>query len=490
MKATSQSNVHANQVSASTNGLKTWFRVSGFKNMSLAKRMFLSSGLVLCVFLICVALLLSRIFAISLENIVQEKLKLQTYQLLSIGDSGDGSMSLPVTLPESRFNDKSGSLIAFVTKLSSDNKQQVVWRSRSGHDKRFSFPAPESGKWVFGRAKGLDKVQYYVSSYNTTWSNNEGIKAKYIFTVMEELSYYQNQLPQRNAVIVGGLVVFGLVFLMLQAIILRLGLSPVRRIAQDVDAMNTGEIQFLNRQYPKELKPLTANLNQLIDNERHQRERYRDRMADLSHSLKTPLSVLKGVETDIDENGQAISRQKVLNILNKQVKRMSDIVDYQLQRAISNGVPTTIQAVDVSEKAYDILNALNKVYANKKVISNFEIEKGVCFYGDENDLVEIVGNLLDNAFKYSKTRVRFSASKSSYLSQDELQLTFEDDGIGVPFEKRSSILERGIRLDSTPEGQGFGLSIVADIVKSYQGQISIKDSALGGALFNITIPTR
>jgi len=475
-------------------GGKTAISLISPKNMSLTKRVFFSSGLVLCVFLGLAALMLNSIFAISLENVVQEKLKLHTYRLLSVGDSDQGMMQLPEQLPEPRFNQLQGSLIAFVTELGVDQQQQEVWRSVSATDTHFSFPAPASGQWFFARAKGGNGAQYYVSSYNTTWADNAGRKTKYIFTVMENFSYYQGELSKYRLAIVGGLLVFGLIFLVLQAIILRFGLSPVRRIAADVEAMNKGEIKSLTRQYPKELKPLTTNLNVLIENERHQRERYRDRMADLSHSLKTPLSVLRGVESDIDSQGQAITCEQVLDTLTKQVNRMSDIVDYQLQRAISNGPPTVFVAINLANTANDIICALNKVYASKAIVCELHMqEEGLCFYGDENDLIEIIGNLLDNAYKHGQKLVRLSASNRTTgvsSNRPQLVLAFEDDGFGVPLEKRATVLQRGVRLDSSGEGQGFGLSIVADIVNNYQGVLTIENSALGGALFNVTIPTR
>ncbi len=461
------------------------------EKMSLTKRMFISSTLVLFAFLSAAALMLYTIFTISLESIVQEKLTLHIYQLLSIGDGDDGVMRLPERLTEPRFNQRQGSLIAFVTELTQDNQQQEVWRSLSAADTQFSFPAPSSGQWFFGRAQGADGARYYVSSYNTTWSNDRGDKDKYIFTVMEDLNYYQNQLSKYRVAIAIGLLTFGLVFLLLQIIILRVGLSPVRKITTDVEAMNNGETLSLTGQYPKELKPLTTNLNRLIDNERLQRERYRERMADLSHSLKTPLSVLQGIESDVDKQGQPISLPSVLDILNKQVSRMAKLIDYQLQRAIPNGAPTVFSAIDITDKANDIILALNKVYADKMMVSELNIDKGISFYGDENDLIEIIGNLLDNAYKYGKHLVRLSVSKELNEAGDmTLVFTIEDDGNGIPVAKRTSILQRGVRLDSSGDGQGFGLSIVCGIVNSYEGVLTIENSVLGGALFKITIPTR
>jgi two-component system sensor histidine kinase PhoQ len=144
----------------------------------------------------------------------------------------------------------------------------------------------------------------------------------------------------------------------------------------------------------------------------------------------------------------------------------------------------------VANKTNDIISALNKVYNDKNISVELQIEQGLAFYGDENDLIEVMGNLLDNAYKYAQNVVRLSGSNIKSKAGSQLQLTFEDDGCGVPLEKRERILERGVRLDSSGEGHGFGLSIVADIVNNYQGVLSIQSSSLGGALFNIIIPNR
>lgn len=459
--------------------------------MSLVKRIFISSCLVLIIFLSGIALLLNTLFSISLDSVVQEKLKLYTYQLIAVGDSESGVMQLPKRLAEPRFNETQGSLIGFVSKLTTNKQHKEVWRSISAMDLQFSFSAPESGKWFFSRAQGDNDKQYYVSSYTTIWSDGSGGKTQYVFTVIEDFSGYQTKMTKYQLAILVTLLVFALTFLLLQTIILRIGLSPVRKITADVKAMNNGEIESLTGQYPEELKPLTSNLNLLVDNERSLRTRYRNHMADLSHSLKTPLSVLRGIESDIDSHGKPIPRQEVIDTLNKHVNRMTEIVDHQLQRAIPQGMPTLFCAVDVASSAYEITSALNKVYAHKEIRCELNIESSLTFYGDKNDLIEVIGNLLDNAYKHGNTLVRLSASKTTpKAAGSHLVLTFEDDGHGIPMAKRSSILERGVRLDSSGEGQGFGLSIVADIVNNYNGEIVIESSELGGAMFNITLPTR
>ena len=456
-------------------------------NQSLSLRLFISAIVVLCVSLGIAGLVLEKAFTISIDNLVREKLRLHTYTLLSMADHEQGTIKLPATLAEQRFNSADDALLAIVT----NEQQQEVWRSISAANKRFALPPPSEGEWLFGRAQDISGDSYYISSYGTVWPDARGNKKTYVFTVMETVDYYRETLAEYRMSIAVALTAFGLILLALQAVILRWGLKPMREVALDVNAMNRGELQSLTGNYPKELQPLTTNLNLLVDNERRQRQRYKDRLADLSHSLKTPLSVLRGVELDIGRDGQPLSRQSVLEALQVQVGRMTEIIDYQLQRAVSAGQHSSFVASSVASEVKGVVNALNKVYIEKNVMTELQVAQGTSFFGDENDITELLGNLLDNAYKHCRQRVRVVAStRDASENETLLQLSIEDDGEGVPEQKRAEILKRGVRLDTTAEGQGFGLAIVVEIIDSYQGTINIASSELGGALFTVTIPTR
>jgi two-component system, OmpR family, sensor histidine kinase PhoQ len=456
-------------------------------SLSLTQRLFLSAFVVLCVFLGLVGVVLDQGFTISLDNIVREKLKLHTYALLSVADNEYGIIQLPKKLDEQRFNQEGQSLIAIVTDIHSNE----FWRSLSAAGRHFSLPVPREGQWWFGRAKDGLGESYYVYSYSTIWSNADGKKTSYVFTVMERIDEYHKDLAANRLVIIVALIILGIILLVLQAIILRWGLKPVRGLAMDVNAMNKNELLSLTGSYPKELQPLTLNLNALVDNERRQRERYRQRMADLSHSLKTPLSVLRGIESDIDSHGEPLSREDMLETLNRQVLRMSDIVDYQLQRAVATFQQTSFVAINIVGEVQAIVGALEKVYSDKQVLCEIDIDKDLAFYGDENDLIEILGNVLDNAYKHCQQKVIVSGEAVfTDVSQTALQLSIEDDGLGVPAQNRADILKRGVRLDTASEGQGIGLAIVVDIIDSYNGTVFIEDSELGGAQVKLTIPTR
>ena len=164
---------------------------------------------------------------------------------------------------------------------------------------------------------------------------------------------------------------------------------------------------------------------------------------------------------------------------------MNQIVSYQLQRAVTRQRGLVKHHVDVAWVAERISRTLDKVYRDKRVEFSLSVPAGCEFTGNEQDLMEVVGNLLENAYKLCLQQVRLGASVTA---AGELELVVEDDGRGVPESRRESILERGVREDSRTSGQGIGLAVTVDIVDSYGGRLEIEDSELGGALFRVSFP--
>jgi two-component system sensor histidine kinase PhoQ len=131
-----------------------------------------------------------------------------------------------------------------------------------------------------------------------------------------------------------------------------------------------------------------------------------------------------------------------------------------------------------------MLSALGKVYRNKAVLTDVDLADDLLFHGDERDLMEVLGNIMENAFKYGNSRVKVSGTHIN----GELKLSICDDGPGVTPDMRQVILQRGERLDTSIQGQGIGLSVATDIISCYQGAIEVKDSPLGGTCFVIRFP--
>ncbi|RMT52312.1 ATP-binding region, ATPase-like:Histidine kinase, HAMP region:Histidine kinase A [Pseudomonas syringae pv. solidagae] len=227
-----------------------------------------------------------------------------------------------------------------------------------------------------------------------------------------------------------------------------------------------------------ELLRLTDSLNRLLRSEREQRIRYRDSLDDLAHSLKTPLAVLQGVSENIAKRPEDVEQAWVLQ---SQIERMSQQIGYQLQRASLRKSGLVRHHVMLRPVVESLCNTLDKVYRDKQVKATLDLPEHCQVHMEEGALLEMLGNLLENAYRLCLSEVRVSFTRST--TGDELCV--EDDGPGVPQSQRARILERGERLDRQNPGQGIGLAVVKDIIESYGAQLTLGDSPLGGAAFRI-----
>jgi two-component system sensor histidine kinase PhoQ len=206
-------------------------------------------------------------------------------------------------------------------------------------------------------------------------------------------------------------------------------------------------------------------------------------LADLAHSLKTPLAIMRGAlgEAETAERGQILAETRpgtTADTLAEQVRRMDAIVAYQLERARGRPAAVLAPPIPLAPAVERILAALTKLHADRAVAAELDLEPGLAFRGAEGDLLEVIGNLLDNAFKWCRTRVRVRARREGGL----LVLTVEDDGPGIPAELAAGLATRGARADLGTPGHGIGLAVVREICQAYGGDLTIDKSPLGGAL--------
>jgi two-component system sensor histidine kinase PhoQ len=281
----------------------------------------------------------------------------------------------------------------------------------------------------------------------------------------------------------GWLVAAALGLLLVQGLVMRFGLAPLRRVGAELADIESGTRQRLSAHYPRELTTLTEGINAFIDSGRGRLERSRHALAELAHSLKTPLAVLR---SQLDGGA---SMQEMHDTLAEQTTRMHRTIDYQLQRAAASGPTPLAPAVDVASVVVRLEDSLGKVYAHKKLRMDLDIAAGIGFHGDEGDLMEILGNVLDNACKWAGSRVRVRVAIERDGAQAQLSLRVDDDGPGIPAQQLNAVLARGVRADTTTPGHGIGLAVVRDIVIDvYGGQLAVGASDLGGAAVTIRIP--
>ena len=226
---------------------------------------------------------------------------------------------------------------------------------------------------------------------------------------------------------------------------------------------------------------MTENLNILLKREQYQRQRYRNAMDDLAHSLKTPLAVMTGLGDQLQLEPSQIET------LREQTERMNQIVSYQLQKATNVSEMSISKPVDLIAIIEKLVSALEKVYREKAVQVERSLPPTMSLRMDEGDCLEIVGNLLDNAFKYGNSRIAVTALCDE-MSRS-LNLVIEDDGEGLTDSEIEKILNRGTKLDEASEGQGIGLAVVADIVQSYNIELNFGRGNLGGLQASLKFQT-
>ncbi|MGB2330706.1 MAG: ATP-binding protein, partial [Pseudomonadales bacterium] len=324
-----------------------------------------------------------------------------------------------------------------------------------------------------------DSSHYLFLAYRVQWES-ESIVEEFDFIVFEQDTLLAAEVTGFRARLWSWLVAIVLVLILLQFLVMRWGLNPIAIFTKDIDAIAQGRAQSLVGDYPDELKPLAQTLNRLIDQEQAQRERYRLTLADLAHSLKTPLSIVRNSLTALKAD---TALQQSAAEIDAQVEQMDQLVAYQLERAVLASSPLVKTEIQSQVLLDGLIDALQKVYIAKNVQLEANVEADVCF-ADARDLQQMWGNLLDNAFKYCDGKVAVRLLRR----EGQLILQVEDDGPGIVEAMRNQVLARGFRLDTQAQGQGIGLAVVIEIAARYEGTLAIDQAdRLGGARFELTL---
>lgn len=430
---------------------------------SLAARLLLASALLLPLFLGATGWYLERSHRLSIEAAQAERLHLQLLALLAQAEFEE-ELTMPEQLLEPRLSQPNSGLAALV----SSGRGDLLWASDSSLTLNpapvlAAIPALAPGTRASARYNG----QLWVS-LQVLWATGEQQDVPLRFTVLETTAPIEVEVAQYRRSLLLWLGGSALLLLGCQVVILAWGLRPLRELAADIARIEAGEALLLQRPYPQEVRTLTRNLNALLQGELQRRERVRRTMGDLAHSLKTPLAVIRTADPAASDYPELVAEQ---------TDRMEEIVSYQLQRAVEGG-NRLLQLVAVEPVLERLRSSLLKVYAARELDVQLLVESGCRFRGDERDLMEIMGNLMDNACKYAARRIRISAAGGG---DNPLDIIVEDDGPGVAPALRAAILQRGFRADSRGEGQGLGLSVAVDIAASYSGSLSIDSDGLSGA---------
>lgn len=448
--------------------------------VSLHRRLLLAASLGLAAFLGITGVVLDAAFRDSAEGAVRDRLQGQVYALLAAAElDADGALAIPEGLPEVRLSRPGSGLYAAVF------GEGYEWRSDSALG--LSLPwdrGLDPGRARFSEPLSSEAGDVFRLSQGVAWEDDDARTHRFTFNVMEDTGIFHDQVNRFRRTLWVWLGAAAAVLMVLQYALLRWTLKPVRAVSAELREVERGHQDALHGRYPEELRGFREHLNAFIRAEREHLERYRNTLADLAHSLKTPLAVLR---SGLDGRGPD---RDSLPGLHAQVDRMDELVAYRLKRAAHAGGRILGAGTPVAPVANQILQALEKVHAGRGIRCQTSVPEEAIFPGEEGDLYELLGNLLDNAYKWARERIRLDVRALPGLHRPGVALEVADDGPGIEPERVQELLKRGTRGDERVPGQGLGLAMVDDIVRSHGGTLEMGQEPSGGARVRVRIPGR
>lgn len=444
---------------------------------SLSVRLLISVSLLLLVFFGATIVVLDVAFREAGEEAQREFLDGHLMSLLAAAEPNDrGELELPPDLPEPRFANPGSGLYGALLDSTGDR----VWQSRSalGLDLHYDMPSSQGDNRYFRTALEAGPELMGVT-LSVAWELPGGELQPYTFGVLESLESYYAQVAAFRRQLLGWFGAVALVMLFAISLVMRSILRPLRQIEREIGEIEEGRRAELSAHFPSELRGVARNLNLLIGSERARSERYMHTLSNLAHSLKTPLAAIRSL---LGEQPRSELAQRI----ESQVERMNDIVRYQLRKPASQTLDSLgLPAIAIAEELRGLADAMSKVYKARQPEITLDVGEDALFRGDRGDFLELAGNLLDNACKWCAARVSFRVRELP--GGTGIELVVADDGPGIPEEAAERLLQRGMRLDESAPGHGIGLAVVADIARSYGGDVHIGRSAAGGAEITVTL---
>lgn len=452
---------------------------------SLSSRLILSSAVVSIVLLVITGLVLASLFTAALERNFDQRLRAVADGLLANLDvNAAGTPHLSTALADTRFNLPLSGWYWQVTPIEKTAGAGDL-ASASLLEQRLSVP----------EAARISRQPDGVTAFGLQDANGVNLRAieqvfrlpgsdrRYSVLVAGNFDELSREVSAFNKALVASLLLLGIGLILAILVQVRFGLRPLRALQANLLAIRQGRAEQLGGSYPAEIEPVATELNLLIQSNAEIVERARTQVGNLAHALKTPLSVLTNEAAG--QNGSlAVKVREQAEVMRGQV---SLYLDRARRAARAQGIGAVTEVKPVLEALGRTLERINR---DRDITVNVTCAEGLKFRGERQDLEEMVGNLLDNACKWAKAEVNVNGSPAPELSsagRQFLRIDVEDDGPGLPPEKRAEALKRGQRLDETKPGSGLGLSIVSETAAMYNGNISLGESKNGGLKVSLVV---
>lgn len=303
------------------------------------------------------------------------------------------------------------------------------------------------------------------------------------YMVADNTAEITEEIDRFNALVAWSMGALGAGLLLAMVLQVSFGLRPLRTIRHRLADIRSGQAQRLEGDYPPEIQPLVSEMNAVIEHNDEVVARARTHVGNLAHALKTPLSVMANA-ADTDREAP------LAEVVDAQSRIMQRHIGHHLARARASGRSSLIGVrTEVAPALQELVRAMERIHADRHLTVVLDAEPELAFWGERQDLDEMVGNLLDNACKWAKSRVHVTSRRNDSKSERAaLDIVIEDDGAGVGPDERDALFERGRRLDESKPGSGLGLAIVRDIAAITGGSIRLADSELGGLKAVLTLP--
>lgn len=346
-------------------------------------------------------------------------------------------------------------------------------RSRSLWDANLEFTLPDLGKIQSLNAHGPDDqaLLIHVASYQ---------KQDHLVTIAiaEDITPIYQQERFYTIVFIGLAIAALLIILFVQRIIVQFSFRPLKQIQREIQRLSEGQQGHLTEAVPSELRPLVIEINHLLLLMTQRLERSRNALGNLAHTLKGPLNLMM----QMTHNDKIKQYSEIHADLQEHTTRMQQIINHELKRARLAGAGLPGQQFIPSEELPNLIKVLQRIYHNKKLTFDCKIDQGVLSNTDRDDMLELLGNLLDNSCKWAKSTIRCTIVTGPILS-----ITIEDDGSGCSSDQIELITQRGIRVDENIQGHGLGLAIVKEIAQIYHFELHLDQSpTLGGLRVKLT----
>ena len=457
-------------------------QVAFINAQSIAKRLFLVAIFCSVVVLVVAGLVLSNIYRRTTELGFDQRLDAYLRSIVAdVTSPGDDTRTDPVQLGEPQFELPMSGWYWQITRL--DTEKPEIKTSKS----LFASQLPRLadlgvaagiGGSRRGFAVGPDKQPIRIVEREI----EVGDSGVYLVQVAATTGDVEYEISQFRAALITTFVTLALALAGATALQVRFGLLPLRRLQNEVAAIRRGESEKISGNFSEDLAPLAGEVNLLISSNREILDRARTQVGNLAHALKTPLSVIT--------NEARAEKSPLASKIAEQSEIMRSQLTWYLDRARAVARSGVIGSVaDVEPVVASLARTFEKIYDERAVEFLPHVQSGLKFRGEKQDLEEMVGNLVDNAGKWSRSKVEIDARAVADVARPMLEIIIDDDGPGLPVEERAAVLKRGRRLDETKPGSGLGLSIVVDLAALYGGGVTLEDSPEGGLRARLHLPS-